>query len=145
MKRLILFIIVAAPLLMCFQCGCDEPDSITILQLENATSEELYWSRSAHPWANAECRWEHLPSTIYFYYEENATPDNLFRRYVGGEYLLIVDGTMRLRASWPMDSLPMSDPTRWDSDTILLENTNCNGIHPTQYTHTFTLEASDLL
>lgn len=144
MKRLILFTALAAPLLMCFQCGCDEPDAITLLQLENATGEDLYWSRSAQPWANADCRWEHIPCSIHLYYGEDASAGEQFRRYAEGDYLLIVDGTMQLRASWPTDSLPMADNARWVSDTTLLETTNCNGIHPTQYTHTFTLAQDDL-
>ncbi len=145
MKRLTLFLLMAAPLLMCFQCGCDEPDAITLLQLENATGEDLYWSRSAQPWANADCRWQRLPDSVYLYYSESAPAGEQFRRYVDGDYLLIVDGTMQLRASWPTDSLPMADNARWVSDTTLLETTNCNGIHPTQYTHTFTLAQDDLL
>lgn len=144
MKRLILFTALAAPLLMCFQCGCDEPDTITLLQLENATGEDLYWSRSAQPWANADCRWEHIPCSIHLYYGEDASAGEQFRRYAEGDYLLIVDGTMQLRASWPTDSLPMADNARWVSDTTLLETTNCNGIHPTQYTHIFTLAQDDL-
>lgn len=144
MKRLILYITLAAPLLMCFQCGCDEPDTIALLRLENATGEELYWSRSAQPWANADCRWQRLPDSVYLYYGASASAGDQFRLHVGREYLLIVDAAMTLRASWPTDSLPMSDNARWVSDTTLLGSTNCNGIHPTRYTHTFTLEASDL-
>ena len=56
----------------------------------------------------------------------------------------IVDADMNLRGSWPTDSLPMSDSTRWLSDTTMLETTTCNGIYPTQYTHTFTLTEEDL-
>lgn len=144
MKRLILFTALAAPLLMCFQCGCDEPDTITILQLENATGEDLYWSRSAQPWANADCRWTHLPCPVYPYFGESLSAAEQFKLYLGNEYMLIVDGEMQLRASWPTDSLPMADNARWVSDTTLLETTNCNGIHPTQYTHTFTLAQDDL-
>lgn len=145
MKRLTLFLLMAAPLLMCFQCGCDEPDAITLLQLENATGEDLYWSRSAQPRPNADCRWQHLPDSVCQDHRGNAPASEQFRRYVGQDYLLIVDGTMQLRASWPTDSLPMADNARWVSDTTLLETTNCNGIHPTQYTHTFTLAQDDLL
>lgn len=144
MKRLILFITLATPLLTCFQCGCDEPDTITLLRLENATGEELYWSRSAQPWANADCRWQRLPDSVYLYYIESTSAGEQFRHHVGGEYLLVVNAEMTLRASWPTDSLPMADNARWVSDTTLLETTNCNGIHPTQYSHTFTLESSDL-
>lgn len=144
MKRILLLIIATSPFLMCFQCRCDEPDAITLLQLENATGEDLYWSRSAQPWANADCRWKHIPCSIHLYYGEDASAGEQFRRYAGGDYLLIVDGTMQLRASWPTDSLPMADNARWVSDTTLLETTNCNGIHPTQYTHTFTLAQDDL-
>lgn len=139
MKRLLTFIVVLAPFLMCFQCGCDEPNTIIQLRLENATNEELYWSSSAQPWANAECRWTRLPCTVDVYDIGISSPGEQFRRRIDGEYLLIVDVGMHLRASWPTDSLPMADSTLWLSDTTILESTNCNGIHPTQYTHTFTL------
>lgn len=144
MKHLALFILMAAPLLMCFQCGCDEPDTITLLQLENSTGEELYMSSSAQPWVNAECRWTQLPCSFFSYGDANASACEHFRMDVRGEYLLIVDSEMRLRASWPTDSLPMDNPARWVSDTSLLDNTNCNGIHQTRYTHTFTLAEGDL-
>ena len=139
MKRLLTLIIATAPFLMCFQCGCDEPNTIIHLRLENATDEELYWSHSAQPWSNADCRWTRLPSTVEADDFDASSPGELFRRRLGGEYLLIVDADMHLRASWPTDSLPMADSTLWISDTVILETTNCNGIHPTQYTHTFTL------
>ena len=145
MKRLVLFILMAAPLLMCFQCGCDEPDTITLLRLDNATGEALYWSPSAQPWDNADCRWAPLPCSLEGYYDNMASPGEQFRHRIGGDYLLLVDADMQLRASWPTDSLPMADATRWVSDTVILESTNCNGILPTEYTHPFTLLPEDLL
>ena len=145
MRRILLFLLVAAPLLVCFQCGCDEPDTIVTLRLENATGEELYWSRSAQPWANAECWWTRLPCSFDSYNNGIESPGEMLRMHVGGEYMLIVDSAMHLRASWPTDSLPMADDTRWVSDTTLLGSINCNGIHPTEYIHTFTLQPEDLL
>lgn len=144
MKRYIPLLVAIAPLLMCFQCGCNEPDTINTLRLENATGEVLYWSRSDQPWANAECRWTRLPCSLYAHHG-GTMPADMFRYYIGSKHLLIVDADMNLRGSWPTDSLPMSDSTRWLSDTTRLETTTCNGIHPTQYTHTFTLTEEDLL
>lgn len=146
MKRLLLIILATAPFLMCFQCGCDEPDNTITLRLENATGEELYWSRSAQPWANAECWWTRLPYSFDASYSFGITsPGEQFCQSIGGEYLLIVDAEMHLRASWPTDSLPMGDDSRWVSDTSVADLTNCNGIRITEYTHTFSLLPEDLL
>lgn len=144
MKRLLLFLALAAPLLMCFQCGCDEPDTITVLQLENATGEVLYFSGSAHPTPNVDCRWTKLPCTLHLYEGLTMPVGNIFKQYIGEKYLLIVDSVMNLRASWPIDSVSMVNSARWVSDTSQLENTNCNGIHPAQYKHQFALQPSDL-
>ena len=146
MKRLLILIVVTVPFLMCFQCGCDEPDTIVNIRMENATSEELYWSGSPQPWVNADCRWSRLPSSTIEYYDYDLlSSGEIFRLSIGGDYLLLVDADMRLRASWPIDSVPMAESTRCVSDTTMLESTNCNDIHPTVYTHTFTLQPEDLL
>ena len=145
MKRLLTFILATAPFLMCFQCGCDEPNNITILRIENATGEDLYISRSNQPWANADCHWSRLPYSIYDDYYTAMAPGELFRHRMESGYVLLVDADMRLRASWAVDSLPMFDSTLWVSDTSLLDYTNCNDIHPTEYTHTFTLLPEHLL
>ena len=75
------------------------------------------------------------------------SPGDIFRLLIGGDntrYVLMVDADMRMRACWAVDSLPMADNTRWTTDSTLLDYTNCNGIHPTEYTYTFTLQPEHL-
>ncbi len=149
MRRLLFFIIATAPFLMCFQCGhgCENPDITTTLCIENATGEDLYLSRSAQPWANADCRWSRLPYSLHTGYLHPMSPGDIFRLLIGGDntrYVLMVDADMRMRACWAVDSLPMADNTRWTTDSTLLDYTNCNGIHPTEYTYTFTLQPEHL-
>lgn len=149
MKRLLLLIVVTAPFLMCFQCGCEDPDTRTIFRIENSTDEFLYLSQSAQPWPNADCRWRHLPCTInQGYSDPNKHPGENFCNLMRGDrtsYVLLVDADMHLRAYWSVDSLPFADTMRWVSDSAILDFTNCNDIFPTEYTHTFTIVSDDLM
>ena len=151
MKRILILLVATMPFLMCFQCGCDEPNTVVTLHVENATDEDLYLSSSAQPWPNVDCHWRHLPyksNCNYWGDGSQLSPGEQFRRDIGengDSYVLIVDAGMTLRACWAIDSLPMADSTRWASVTTTLGSTNCNGIHPTHYTHTFTIDSDDLM
>ena len=147
MKRTALLIALLSPCLMCFQCGCDDYNTLTKSHIESTLEENLYWTFSQDDYLNARCNLHRIPSKMGS--EDGALSAVEMVRRQGGRYLMLVNEELEIVKLWNLqdDTLhlcPLLDEKQWVSDTTVEPRTNCNGITPTLYTHVFTLRPEHL-